>query len=338
MSKFVMKSKATKEAAKKAKEKGGGFSNFKISKTTHRLLILGPIEDRPAIFTSVIHELWKNKRPVARVASPSFSGQPDKISKMGWAIRDAYKESSNTKKKEYFRNFLPKENHYVNVLDLDDIDAGPQVYQMSGAVAEVVLDEITDCDGDLTSICDFDEGRILQVRHNGKTGLQRRYKAKFLADTANLIEDGILTDEDIDDIADKMSDLTKMQPKFDQDAFDELYEKLLKAADKNGIDVNAGEEDDDDYEEDDSDNDEFEDEDDDFSDEIDDDDDEFGEDDDESGDDDFEDDFDIDDDDDEEDEPAPKKSRSKKAPAKKRPTSKKASSSKGTVRKKRRRG
>lgn len=328
-SRFHMKSKATKEAAKKAAEKGGGFSGFKMTGRSCRLLILPPSkEDIPALFTSVVHEQWANGRPVAKVASPAFDGNPDKIKNMGWEIKNTYDKSSNKKKKDFFKKFLPKESHYVNVLDLDDVEAGPQVYQMSGAVAEVVIDKINDlireADGDLSEICDFDEGRILRVRHNGKPKLQKRYKAEFLTDTANLLEDGILDDESLDEIANALYDLTKQQPKYDEDAYESYFEKLLKLADKAGIDVDAaGSSDDEEEAEDEFEEDGFDDGEGEEDLDVGDDGDEF------EAEDEFEEEATEDEDgfEFEEEEPAPKK-RAKKV------TKKKVSKSKGTVRKK----
>jgi hypothetical protein len=142
------------------------------------------------------------------------------------------------------------------VLDLDNIEAGPQVFSMPNSVASIVLDEINDCDGELESICDFDKGRIFLVKHNGKQKLAKEYKAKFLPQTANLIEDGVLDEAQIEELAEKIYDLKKMQPKFDEVEYEKYKEMLLKSAEKLGMSLDStdsSDEDDDDLVEDDTD-------------------------------------------------------------------------------------
>lgn len=236
MSRFNMKSKASKEAAKKATAKGG-VSNFKMEGKKANLLILGEVDGKPAVFTARHHEIWANKRPVSKYGAPGVDGETDKVSDLGWKLRDKYKDNKNDKKKDFFKKFLPKTSHVVNVLDLDNLDRGPQVYQMSGAVSEVVLEEFIDMGDDQTSICDFDEGRILEIKTNGKQGLQKRYKCKFLAETAGLLENNDISEEELEDIADKTYDLTKLQQAYTKEAEEKHLELLAKAADKLGINI-----------------------------------------------------------------------------------------------------
>lgn len=253
MSKFVYKSKASKEAAKKATERGSGsFNRYKMQKSKVRLLVLASTsEDVPCVFQTVIHEMWSNGRPTDRVASPSFDGDQDELMQIGFKLKNKYEKSKNKKHKDFWLKFMPKRNNSAVVLDLDDIDAGPQLYQMPSSVAKTIFDEINDQDGDLTSITHFDEGRILQVKHNGKSGLAKEYTSKFLPQTANLIADGILDEEQLEEMANKMPSLVKLQPRLDENALEAYKEKLLKQAEKLGIEIDGEEteEDDDDLEE-----------------------------------------------------------------------------------------
>lgn len=271
-SRFLLKSKTAKEALEKQGNKTSKYKSFKFTSDMAQLLILpkidwegkgnDPFGDVP-IFESVSHEMWKQKKIVASCASPEFEGEEDRMAQIGWDIRERFLDDNNEKKKEFFKEWLPNKTQYVNVLDLDDIDAGPQVYRLSGSVREEIedfikdlKDEFADADEiDFTSLCDFDEGTVLQVKTNGKDGIARRYKAKFLNETADLLKDGIVEEDELDGIADKMYDLTKLQPRFDQDAFDNYLERLMKKAEKLGIEVDGDGDDDSDS---DSDSDEFE--------------------------------------------------------------------------------
>ena len=344
-----MSSKKNKEALDKASRKGG-TAEFRMGDAAKKQLLVCPptSEEKAVFFTGTFHILFMGGKFLGKCGSPAFDGERDKIADLGWALKDKYAKSSNKKKQEAWRMCMPSRPTYVNVIDLtneDTIKAGPMIYNMSGAVAEVVLDEIKDIeegDGDLTPLCDFDEGKVLQIRSNGEKGLKRRYKAKFLSDTASLIEDGVANEVLIAEWADKMTDLESLQPKFVEEEYEKYFSKLKKILSEMGIDVDAvleeTPEDEDDMEE-------FEDEDgaqedgDDAVDddeidsaEFDDDDDDDGEFEDDSDSDSDDGDFDDDDDDfddeeEEEEKPAPrrKKKTAKKAPSKKAATRKKAS-------------
>lgn len=236
MGKFLMTSKKSQEAALNATTKGG-FARFKFGEGKEkRLLILGPTSDVSAVFTATYHEKFGASKLLGKAASPAYTGDVDKISDIGWKLRDKYMESTNIKKKDLWKSFMPKRPSFVSVLDLDNVELGPQVYQMGGTVSELVLEEFAECDG-IMSICDFDEGRILRVRSNRKPKLKRRYTCEFLEETANLIEDGVLDDDSISELADKMYDLSKLQPPFNQEAFDKYFTLLTKSAAAIGVNI-----------------------------------------------------------------------------------------------------
>lgn len=244
---FKMKSKATSEAAKKATERGGGLRQFKMdeNKLSARLLILGPVkEDAAAVFVAKTHEIWANGKPVHICGTPSVdikgkeTGEKDSIQDLGWKLRDKYSNSTNEKKKDFWKRFLLKTKNVMNVLDLDNIEAGPLTYIMPMAVSDVVLEEFIEVGEDISSICDFNEGRILYIKHNGKKKLARKYKiVKFKNETANLIDDGILDDEALQSLEEKLYDLTKFQPKYSDAEFEKHLEHLGKSAQSLGIDL-----------------------------------------------------------------------------------------------------
>lgn len=314
--KFHYGSKASKEAAEKATRRGGKVDKFKMETDKAKLLILGATDPKvPAVFTTVIHELtlFKKKngkmevKNLGRCASPAFDGETDQLMQLGFKLKEKYKDSKNEKKKNFWKECMPERKHHVNVLNLSNPDDGAKTYTMPNAVAEVVLDEFKDCGDDVGSICDFDEGRPLMVKVKaGKRGHKSvRYGAKFLAKQAGLIERGLIDDETIEELAEGVIDLTRLQPKFNEEEFEKYFEMIAKRAEKIGIDleeVGIDAEDDDEIEEEEVDESEMEDDDDDEDgEESDDDDDEDG-DDEESDDDDDDEDGDESDDDDDDDE------------------------------------
>jgi hypothetical protein len=266
---FKMKSKATKKAVKAATESGGGLKRFKWddNRLSGELLILAPVnDDMGAVFTSKNHEYWVNGRPVSKAGTPSYSsknggeatGEEDKLVTLGWKLRDKYANSKNEKKKDFWRKCMLNTQHHCVVLDLKNIEAGPMVYTMPTSVSDVVLEEIKDTlaeEDDLTSICDFDEGRRLYIKTNGEKGKKRKYKIIKFKDAVNLIEDGALSEEDLEEMSKKVYDLSKLQMKYSDESFEKHYEFIVEKAKKLGIDIDdldEAEEDDEEYEEEDN--------------------------------------------------------------------------------------
>jgi len=277
--KFKLKSRASSEATKKANSKGGGGKNFKIKKKVSRLLILPPVEEDAAIFeTTYDHTLWGNGKPLASCSSPFANDEEDKIHSLGWDVQKKYKDSKDQKLKSFYQNLLVNEKNVINVLDLDDLEAGAQKWPMPKSVSEVVMQEFADVeDDDFTDIADLDEGRPLQITTNGESGNKIRYKVvKFLKKGASLLEDGELDEDQVAEIIENMPNLKKEQKKWDEDEFENFLKKVTKEGEKIGIDwddldsdVEEEEEEDDEYEAEEGDNDsEFEiDEDEEFDDE-----------------------------------------------------------------------
>jgi len=245
---FNLSSKATKDAlAKQNAKKGGQYKQFKMKGRKARLLVLPPVGDKESvIFQAQVHEIWGTKNGkrmvVASAASPMAFDEEDAIAVKGWNLKKKYEDHSNKKFKEFWRSFMPKRKQYVNVIDLDDVEAGPQVYLIPGSVAKTILDELDDVGEDLTSICDLNDGRVLQVKHNGAEGLNREYSSKFLSETASLDLDS----KEVEELVNKVYQLSKLQPAFDQSKFDQVEEVLEKAMNKVGVSFDESEDNDDD--------------------------------------------------------------------------------------------
>lgn len=238
MSKFTLNSSASKKAVAKAQEKGSR-KRFKMSGEKAALLLIGPVgENEPVFGTNIIHQHWgQNQDFICASASPKAFEQKDKLVDMGWKLRNKYdpkegkgKKHSNPKIKDLWQSFMPKTVHTINVLDLNDIEKGIQQYDAPKAVMEVIFDEINELDGDLTTICDFKEGRRLLVQKAG-SGLRTKYKAKFSDKRANLD----LSAEDEDALAAQVSPLSKCQTPLDEAAYEKVFDYLCKKAEKLGV-------------------------------------------------------------------------------------------------------
>ena len=213
---FVFNFEDQKKAAAAAKSGGGGGrKSLDLKKQVTEVLILPPtIKDAPIFFETCIHEVWANKKPIAKCASPTFVGEEDPIMKAGWKLREKFQDSKNDKLKNLWRLFMPKKAHYVYALNKEDIEAGPLLLKLPHAAYEILLDELSDAESeeDVKAICDPDDGRWLRIKHNGKEGLAKEYLAKFSKDTVKLVENGAV---DADKLAASVPDLRKLQPHQD---------------------------------------------------------------------------------------------------------------------------
>jgi hypothetical protein len=211
---FAEQKKAA-EAAKNGSSGGGGRKILDLKKEITEVLILPPtIKDAPIFFETNMHEVWANKKPIAKCASPTFVGEDDPIMKAGWKIKDKFADSKNDKLKNLWRLFMPKKAHYVYVLNKEALDSGPLLLKLPHVAYELLLDELKDAesDDDIKAICDLDEGRWLRIKHNGATGLAKEYIAKFSKNPVKLSENGAV---DADKLVSNVPDLRKLQPAQD---------------------------------------------------------------------------------------------------------------------------
>lgn len=241
MSKFSMSSAASKGAVKKAQEKGGSRNKFKMQGESAALLLVGPVgEGEPVFGTSISHiHFGSDKSFICKSASPEAFGKKDKLVTVGWKLRNKFdpkegegKPHPNKKIKELWRSFMSKKQHVINVLDLNDIEKGVQQYDAPMKVMEVIFDEINDLGDDLTTICDFSEGRRLLVKKQGK-GLLTKYVAKFSTKTAGLD----LSAEEIDKLAAQVKPLSKCQEPFDEAEYERVVDYCFKKAEKLGVNL-----------------------------------------------------------------------------------------------------
>lgn len=343
MAKFNLKASKkaiSREKAKQEKREGGGqVPRMKLSGRTNRVLILPPWKKDSPIFKKVsVHQVWKNKggvrKPIATATSPAINdGDDDPIMQHGWDLREKYQDSKSKKKQDLWRLFMPTDDAYVNVLDLKEKNPTPRVLKLPQTAFKLLLEELEETE-DGSDICDLDEGRAMIIKGNGKNGQQRRYEvAKFERKPVNLVADGIITEEEAEEIENSLYNLDLLQPEVSEKRTKKVLNLLKKAVLASGgampeedddieDDEELDDEDIEDTDDEDIDEEEFDEEDEDDED-IDDEDDMEDDDDDmeDDDDDDFEDDDDLEDEDDEEEKPVRRKKK-KKTSKKKTRTSK----------------
>lgn len=354
--------KAAKKKAKGLQDKaagggGGKIGNedrMKLSGGLNRVLICQPWNDKGDIVKpTMVHQVWKNKRPIATAACPRIvEGDDCKVCARGWELKDKYKDSKNQKKQNAWRLFMATQDHYANVINLQGDDRSVKILKLPQKAYATLLDEVNSDDVSLKDICHLDNGRPMRIKGNGKEGNFRRYEiAKFEKNPANLIANG---EVDKEEVLNALFDLDKLQPKPNEKKLEEVFLKIKKQAtsilgaeaeeedededvdadededadedsdsdDEDSDDEDADGEDDDDDDMEDDDEEEEDEDDSDDEDEEDDSEDDEDSDDDDSDEDDEDDSDDEDEDDEEEEEPAPKKKKKplpekKSLPAKK---------------------
>lgn len=213
---FKMDVDALKANAKKLKEKaqsGGSVNYFDSSKPEAYVIFLK--HENNFIQDLTHHEVWKAKKLVGRVGSPSCEGLDDPISKKGWELYERYKESEVEEVKNLFKKYLPRTESVAFVIDVKDIDKGVQVMRLPKPVKDLLLDEVDgiESEEDAMSIFHPEEARIMKITHNGEKGIKRKYGAvKFLNKKAELISRGKFTEEEIEK---QLFDLRKLQGTWD---------------------------------------------------------------------------------------------------------------------------
>jgi len=246
-SKFILTGSASSKAVGDATKKGSRVSTFKMKSDKARVLILGPTSREEAVFgISLGYACFNGKSEfVAGCASKTAFGGKDRIAEIGWRLRKRFENDPSDKKKNLFKQYLPKKAYCLNVLDLDNLSAGPQRWEnVPISIMEIIFEEIKELGDDLTSLCDLDKGRPLLIKTNGKQGLEKRYRAQFKDIGVNLN----LSDEEVDKIFENTKPSSTYQTPYDEKAESEVYEYLMTRLEKLGISLDSDEELDTDYE------------------------------------------------------------------------------------------
>jgi hypothetical protein len=233
---FNLSLEDTQKAAKKSKEKstGGRVNYLKLKEQTTGVVLLPSADGKKFIKEMSVHQFYSpaERKMLVNVTSPAMDGEKDPIKDAGWAYREKYSDSDNKKLKDLWKMFMPKDIRSVNVLNVKDMDAGVQVMNMPKIVFDNVTEEILECEtqDELDSICHFDKGRVLKIKHNGKDGLFKRYEiAKFLNKTANLLDSGKFDEETLTGM---LYNLDKLEPPRDDAKVKEALATLKKMARK----------------------------------------------------------------------------------------------------------
>jgi hypothetical protein len=233
---FSLSLEDTQSAAKKSKEKAstGRVNYLKLKDQTTGVVLLPSADGKTFIKEMSVHQYYSpaKKQMLVNVSSPEMDGEKDPIKDVGWKYREKYMESDNKKLKDLWKIFMPKDVRSVNVLNVKDFEAGVQVMNMPKIVFDNVTEEILECETqeELDAICHFDKGRVLKIKHNGKTGLFKKYEiAKFLNKPAGLIESGKFDEETLQGM---LYDLEKLVPPRDDAKIKEALATLSKIARK----------------------------------------------------------------------------------------------------------
>jgi hypothetical protein len=236
--------------AVKGRASGGKLPMYKIKKKVTELFILTPKDiDESVVFTSYIHKFTqgygKNFKVLKQCASPAFTQEQDEITDLGWSVRDEYGKDDSKSKADLWKQLVADNDDHILVLDINDVEQGPQIFKMPHKVSEVVIPALDLCmdenEGDLHAICHPEEGKILVIETNGQDGFQRKYPEVFFDEDkpSCLFGDKIVTEELFDSILNKRPSMEKssLQPKFSKDEFEAYIDFCYEKADEMGINL-----------------------------------------------------------------------------------------------------
>jgi hypothetical protein len=216
------------EEAKVASQPKTKLEKMKFDKRETFILLLPSKDGTEFIKDIAVHSIWKDKKLVHQVGSPSVQKLEDKIMMRGWEIKNTFDSSDDDDLKSLYRLYMPRVESLVRVIDLQNLDKGVQVCALPKIVKNLILDELSECktEEDYKALSDLEHGRILKVTHDGGEGIKREYGApKFLTKTAALISRGKFTYEQVMEM---LPDLNRFQPDWD-DAKVEKHLSLIES-------------------------------------------------------------------------------------------------------------
>lgn len=234
--------------ALRGRSSGGKLPMFKIKKKVTELFILTPKDiDAPVVFTSYVHKFTqghgKNFKVLKQCASPAFTQEQDEITDLGWKLRDEYKSSDSKSKADFYKQLVADNDDYILVLDVNDVERGPQIFKMPYSVSKVVIPALDTCmtenDGDLHDYCHPEEGKILVIETNGETGFSVRYTEVYFDEDkpSCLFSDKIISEEKFDEVLKNRPLMDKLQPPFSKEEFEAYIDFCFEKADEIGINL-----------------------------------------------------------------------------------------------------
>ena len=224
------KAKAMKEADENRGGKIGKDDRMKLKAKKTRILVVQPWSKAGDVVKKVmVHQVWKNRRPIASAACPRIKeGEDCPVCQYGWDLRDKYADSKSKRKQDLHKLFKATTDHYVNAIDMDAKEKKVQICKLPHTAYEALMEELAEDDMSLKDICDLDEGKPMKIIGNGKEGNLRRYKvAKFETTPANLVANNEVEE---DAVLDNIHNLDLLQPKASEKKLEEVLTKLKKQA------------------------------------------------------------------------------------------------------------
>ena len=190
----------------------GASASFWVPKVgTNLVRILPPKEDIGYFFTETYVHFIPNETPF-RCLKGTEKGCPV------CELVDKLRKSDNPEDLEIARRMSAKRRYLMNIIDMDDIDSGVQVYSCGREVLRQLLTYFADPDwGDLT---DPDNGYDVVIEKSG-TGLHTSYVVRARKKATPLEDKTVLT---------KLADLSKVVTTY---TAEEIKNKLANLSNVN---------------------------------------------------------------------------------------------------------
>lgn len=174
---LILKSKKQAQLLKD-QQKSNGLPYFKPKyspKGTAFVFICPPKNEDSTIVTPVkVHEAYGSggTKLAGPMTSVSEFGETCDITKLGWELRNKYKDSKNEKLKKLPAYFLPKTKNIIFVIDQNEVSKGIQQWQAPQSVADFIKAEVSGNDdgveeGDM-SFAHPTKGKLLKFTKTGE--------------------------------------------------------------------------------------------------------------------------------------------------------------------------
>jgi hypothetical protein len=215
---------------KKKKSRESGNDTFHKLPKKSRIAILPGLttekgEKRDWLSMTQNHDVYVNGKPIGKTGCNKAFDEDCPICERGWKIYNKFKDSTNVKKKDMFKMYMPREERYVNAVILTEEEPSVKPLRLPKVIYEEIEDFMMENEVKPSKMFHVDKGRSVLVQTNGKTGIAIKYKAKVENKMVKLLSDEILSEEDI---LDNCVDLETFQLPFDKAKASAIIKKLSK--------------------------------------------------------------------------------------------------------------
>jgi len=167
------------EDSKKKRTKKSSSDNFlKLGKLNKIAILPGLVSDdgkrKDWVAETLNHEVWIAGKKLGSVGCNKAFDEDCPICERGWKVYNKYKNSNNESKKKIFKNYMPRDDRFVNAVKInstEDEGVSVKVFRVPKTVHEEIEEHMMDNNLSPSKMFHPDKGKPILIKSTGEKGI-----------------------------------------------------------------------------------------------------------------------------------------------------------------------